>query len=525
MVKKMLVFLLFFLAYSYLITPIAYADIIPAQFSQAVKDCLAKRENYFRCDSYLNDVKTCLDAIPETDTTWSCNERTDGIVVDNPQNLEICSGVFANNACYQIGGISNFLKERSCQDICDTGDFKKNFSEVFQKKYKFQKRIGITPTPAPVPGSVIQQDTCLPLASSSLNCNDNMHALFNCFKDSEGASEMWSCTTSSGEELDSVVCREAFTRRIKSKMMSTIGEECTANYKYDKTGKYQVSYEGFKKLFDDMRIKRNYRDVTPTPGVVDEWLYKDLIKKPDVSDVEHASDVLNCGFANADSIEKTRCCPQDIDLVSMNPVDTTGLEDCAFRFLGACVGNVTKLTEMMRNSASNMLISTTGELQQVIAENDGVLPKCFIGECVADPTTGFDRCQPEKGAALCYQYIDEDAGNNEIKELTKCTQCMEDNLKPGKPKKIYTSIGCIDTSIGGIIAQVFSMGIGIAGLIAFGCIVYSAFLMQMSQGNPEQIQKAQENITSCITGLILIILSIFILRVIGVDILRIPGFT
>ena len=56
------------------------------------------------------------------------------------------------------------------------------------------------------------------------------------------------------------------------------------------------------------------------------------------------------------------------------------------------------------------------------------------------------------------------------------------------------------------------------------CIIYSAYLIQFSRGNPERIKKAREYLTSCIMGLLLIIFSIFILRLIGVDILRIPGF-
>jgi len=69
------------------------------------------------------------------------------------------------------------------------------------------------------------------------------------------------------------------------------------------------------------------------------------------------------------------------------------------------------------------------------------------------------------------------------------------------------------------------MGIGLAGLIALLCIIYAAFMIQISSGNPERIKKAQELLTSCIMGLMLIIFSVFILRLIGVDILKIPGFT
>jgi hypothetical protein len=68
------------------------------------------------------------------------------------------------------------------------------------------------------------------------------------------------------------------------------------------------------------------------------------------------------------------------------------------------------------------------------------------------------------------------------------------------------------------------MGIGLAGGVAMLCIMYSAFRMQTSQGNPEAIKKAQETLTSCITGLVLIIFSVLILRIIAQDILRIPGF-
>ena len=72
---------------------------------------------------------------------------------------------------------------------------------------------------------------------------------------------------------------------------------------------------------------------------------------------------------------------------------------------------------------------------------------------------------------------------------------------------------------------IFGLGIGLAGMVSLLCIIYAAFTMQSSQGNPEKIKKAQELLTSCIMGLILIIFSVFILRLIGVSILRIPGFS
>jgi hypothetical protein len=67
-------------------------------------------------------------------------------------------------------------------------------------------------------------------------------------------------------------------------------------------------------------------------------------------------------------------------------------------------------------------------------------------------------------------------------------------------------------------------GIGIAGGIAFLFILYSVLLITTSQGDPKKLQAGQEQLTSAITGLILVIFAVFVLRVIGVDIFCIPGF-
>jgi len=91
--------------------------------------------------------------------------------------------------------------------------------------------------------------------------------------------------------------------------------------------------------------------------------------------------------------------------------------------------------------------------------------------------------------------------------------------------RMWTAIGCVDINLQGIIQeQIFGWGIGLAGVSAILCIIYSAFILQTSGNNPEKIKQAQDTMTACITGLVVIILSVFILNVIGVDILRIPGF-
>ncbi|QQS44152.1 hypothetical protein IPM65_00920 [Candidatus Roizmanbacteria bacterium] len=110
-------------------------------------------------------------------------------------------------------------------------------------------------------------------------------------------------------------------------------------------------------------------------------------------------------------------------------------------------------------------------------------------------------------------------GNYDKEEFAKCFDCMMD--KDG----VWTAFGCMYSDFSKTLNErVFGLAISFAGMIALGCIIYASFLMQTSAGNPERTGKAQELMTACITGLIVIIFSIFILRVIGVDILRLPGF-
>jgi hypothetical protein len=70
-----------------------------------------------------------------------------------------------------------------------------------------------------------------------------------------------------------------------------------------------------------------------------------------------------------------------------------------------------------------------------------------------------------------------------------------------------------------------SFGTAIAGGIAFLLIVVGGFQMMTAVGNPEKLSAGRELIGSAVTGLVLIILSVFLLRLVGYDILRIPGFT
>lgn len=99
-----------------------------------------------------------------------------------------------------------------------------------------------------------------------------------------------------------------------------------------------------------------------------------------------------------------------------------------------------------------------------------------------------------------------------------CLSCARDG-------GTWTSFGCVPSTLQGFIGGfLLRTLLGLAGMFALLCIIYSSFLLQTSRGNPEKIKKGREYLTNCILGLLLILFSVFILRLIGVNILNIPGF-
>lgn len=99
-----------------------------------------------------------------------------------------------------------------------------------------------------------------------------------------------------------------------------------------------------------------------------------------------------------------------------------------------------------------------------------------------------------------------------------CEGCMADG------KGVWTAFGCIKTDPSEFVGEILRIAIGIGGGIAFLLILFGGFQILTSAGNPEQLNAGRELVTSAITGLLLIIFSIFLLRLIGFNIFGIPGF-
>jgi hypothetical protein len=97
--------------------------------------------------------------------------------------------------------------------------------------------------------------------------------------------------------------------------------------------------------------------------------------------------------------------------------------------------------------------------------------------------------------------------------------------KDGKCVIIDTAIGEISTDPAEFVQKIFSIVLGLSGGIALVMIILSGYKFMTSGGNPEKVKAAGEQLTSSIIGLVFIIFAFVILQIIGVDILKIPGFT
>ena len=90
---------------------------------------------------------------------------------------------------------------------------------------------------------------------------------------------------------------------------------------------------------------------------------------------------------------------------------------------------------------------------------------------------------------------------------------------------VDTALGCVPVEMDKFVTWLLPYIFGIGGGIAFILMVYGFIMMTTSNGDPKAVQGAKETITSAVVGLLICIFAIFLLRLIAVDILKIPGIS
>ncbi len=94
----------------------------------------------------------------------------------------------------------------------------------------------------------------------------------------------------------------------------------------------------------------------------------------------------------------------------------------------------------------------------------------------------------------------------------------------GNCQSVGTGLGInVPSDPAGFGAAVLGLIMGIAGVIALFIIIITGYRLITSQGDPEKVKAAREQLTAAVVGLAFIIFSIAILSFIGVNLLHLPG--
>lgn len=92
------------------------------------------------------------------------------------------------------------------------------------------------------------------------------------------------------------------------------------------------------------------------------------------------------------------------------------------------------------------------------------------------------------------------------------------------PDSLTTALGCIPYTREAFTSALFTFLIGLSGGIAIVVMLVAIFQIMTAGGNEEQLKKGKELFTAAVTGLLFLIFSVALLRIIAGDIIKLPGF-
>ena len=181
-----------------------------------------------------------------------------------------------------------------------------------------------------------------------------------------------------------------------------------------------------------------------------------------------------------------------------------------------------------------------GPFDCICPDPTGFYPTAFYEQCgeYCDPDSEYPygSCLSSRRDDICIRPPSDPNGqldchiNGELLDCWCCTELVNqiidrDELNPTCGNNgIKTAIGCIPVGDkNAFLGFILSWAIGIAGGTSFLLIIYSGFLITTSSGDKRKLQAGKELLTAALSGMILLIFSVFILDLIGIRILKIPG--
>jgi len=173
---------------------------------------------------------------------------------------------------------------------------------------------------------------------------------------------------------------------------------------------------------------------------------------------------------------------------------------------------------------------------------------CTIGATATTKTPAGDCCTDKVPNPTCMVYsvpvsvsqaaasstipnsmcIDGKEASSQLKQLA--TDMYTTSGKRYTPRDVCpdgiceTALGNIATTPEGFVNSLLSVVLSVVGGIAIILIIISGYRLMISQGNPENLKNAKDQLTAAIVGLLFVIFSLVLLQVIGYNILGLPGF-
>lgn len=165
--------------------------------------------------------------------------------------------------------------------------------------------------------------------------------------------------------------------------------------------------------------------------------------------------------------------------------------------------------------ATNCLTSSQTTSACVVATGVG---------CVYQPNTF--RCSTGSGLGTKIYCCSSQTACDQVTQGTPTGNALIGKVDPTcNGTGIDSAIGCIDfKDTNNFMGSIFRWAAGLGGGIAFLLILLGGFSVMTSAGNPERLKDGQAIISAAVSGLVLLILCIFLLKFIGIDILGLNQF-
>ena len=100
-----------------------------------------------------------------------------------------------------------------------------------------------------------------------------------------------------------------------------------------------------------------------------------------------------------------------------------------------------------------------------------------------------------------------------------------DRTNDGRCIAVTTALGKINVMPEQFVGSLFKIFLSAASVSGFMIFLYAGYKILTSGGNKEKVGEAREQIKAVILGILFIVISLVILETLGVDILKIPGFS